>query len=445
MLVSISATHKNTPFETLEKLSSSNAGLSRSLADAHDTIRGVVVVSTCNRFEAYFDLVEEDEWASPVPAVGGAIEELAKHSGLDAREMRDSLEFAHGTAVARHLFSVASGLESVALGEDEIAGQVRRSIETSRVEGTTSSDLERLFQRATEASREVRNASQVSQAGRSIVRLALQLAASRIADWSATRVLLVGTGRYAAASLASMRDLGVQDVRLYSISGRGKQFALSHDLVLVDDDGFDYEVATADVIVTCTTTSGFALDAATVLRGRERAAKTSDGSTAARQVLIDLGLPRNIHPDVAELTGIELLDLETIRVHAPIDELSTLAQAHDIVSAAANRFATNSKAHDVSPAVVAVRTYIADLVDEEISRLKSLGKLDTAGEKALLHLGGILKHRLTSQGQALAASGDGQRFVDGVESVLGITVQHERAEPQYSDLHVRREQSGRHR
>jgi len=111
VLVSISATHKNTSFETLEKLSASNAGLSRSLADAHDTIRGVVIVSTCNRFEAYFDLVEEDDWASPVPAVGGAIDQLAKHAGLGAREMRDSVEFAHGTAVAQHLFSVASALD----------------------------------------------------------------------------------------------------------------------------------------------------------------------------------------------------------------------------------------------------------------------------------------------------------------------------------------------
>lgn len=426
MLVSISATHKNTSFETLEKLAASNAGLSRSLADAHDTIRGVVIVSTCNRFEAYFDLVEEDEWASPVPAVGGAIDQLAKHAGLGAREMRDSVEFAHGTAVAQHLFSVASGLESVALGEDEIAGQVRRSIETSRVEGTASSDLERLFQRATEASREVRNAAQVSQAGRSIVRLALQLASSRVSDWSATRVLLVGTGRYAAASLAAMRDLGVRDVRLYSISGRGRQFALTHDLSLIEEEGFASAVAVSDVIVTCTTASAFALDARMIERGREVAAKAAHENIPARQILIDLGLPRNIDPDVGALPGIELLDLETIRIHAPIDELSTLAYAHEIVRAAANRFATNSKAHDVSPAVVAVRAYIADIVDDEISRLKNLGKLDIAGERALLHLGGILKHRLTSQGQALAASGDGQRFVAGVESVLGITIRHVR-------------------
>ncbi|MDP3207847.1 MAG: glutamyl-tRNA reductase, partial [Rhodoglobus sp.] len=232
MLVSLSATHKNTPFETLESLSTVSDDIIRSVAAAHDTIRGAVIVATCNRFEAYLDVGEDDEWASPIPAISATIDHIAARAGSPSRDLRESLEFAHGNDVAHHLFSVASGLESVALGEDEIAGQVQRSISASRANGTTTSELERLFRRATEASREVRNSSSLSLAGRSIVRLALQLASSRVTDWARARILLVGTGRFAAASLSAMRELGAHDVRVFSVSGRGRRFANGHGLPL---------------------------------------------------------------------------------------------------------------------------------------------------------------------------------------------------------------------
>ncbi|MCQ6512774.1 hypothetical protein NPN18_23680, partial [Vibrio parahaemolyticus] len=85
----------------------------------------------------------------------------------------------------------------------EIAGQVRRALTESRQLGTTSAELERLFQRASEAQRGVKNHTAIGRAGRSLVRLGLELADSRIADWSTLRVLLVGTGAYAAATVAA--------------------------------------------------------------------------------------------------------------------------------------------------------------------------------------------------------------------------------------------------
>ena len=96
-----------------------------------------------------------------------------------------TFDFVHGNAVAGHLFSVASGLESVVVGEGEIAGQVRRSLERARTEGTTTPELERLFQRASQTSRRVKNETGIGSEGRSLVRLALDLAESRITDWAA--------------------------------------------------------------------------------------------------------------------------------------------------------------------------------------------------------------------------------------------------------------------
>ena len=163
-------------------------------------------------------------------AVHEAIRAVGTVAGLEADELRTTFGFVHGNAVAGHLFAVASGLESVVVGEGEIAGQVRRSLERARAEGTTTPELERLFQRASQTSRRVKNETGIGGEGRSLVRLALDLAESRITDWAATRVLLVGTGRFAGASLAALRDRGVADVRVYSPSGRGTRFAANHGI-----------------------------------------------------------------------------------------------------------------------------------------------------------------------------------------------------------------------
>ncbi|MFM9745595.1 glutamyl-tRNA reductase, partial [Streptomyces brasiliscabiei] len=90
--------------------------------------------------------------------------------------------------VAQHLFSVASGLDSIAVGEDEISGQVGRALEAARRSGVTTGALEHLFQRATETSRAVKNSTRLGESGRSLVRLAVELAGSRVGAWEDARV-----------------------------------------------------------------------------------------------------------------------------------------------------------------------------------------------------------------------------------------------------------------
>ena len=109
-------------------------------------------------------------------AVHEAIRAVGTVAGLEPDELRTTFGFVHGNAVAGHLFAVASGLESVVVGEGEIAGQVRRSLERARTEGTTTPELERLFQRASQTSRRVKNETGIGGEGRSLVRLALDLA-----------------------------------------------------------------------------------------------------------------------------------------------------------------------------------------------------------------------------------------------------------------------------
>lgn len=411
VLVCLSANHRATPFDALERLSSVGEDLRAGVPLAHESIGGAVVLATCNRFEAYLDVDVQDD-VSPESAVDAALSEISRTSGIGFRELHDSIDVTVGNRVAHHLFAVASGLESVVVGEDEIAGQVRRAYDDARSSGMTTRSLEHLFDRASETSRAVKNSTQLGESGRSLVRLALELASSRITDWTAARVLLVGTGRYAAAALASLRVRGAGDIRVLSGSGRGATFAARHGLVAVDPTAADGDLAQADVIVTCTTRE--ALDAARLSAARERSAAATD-----HVLIIDLGMPRNVAPDVQNLAGVELLDLDTIRIHAPIDEIASLADARALVSAAATRHASVRRVHDVAPAVLAARGWVQQLLDAEITRLPTRdGAPAPETERALRHFAGVIMHHLVARGHTLAASGEGDRWSRAIDTVF---------------------------
>ncbi|TFD83171.1 glutamyl-tRNA reductase [Cryobacterium lactosi] len=443
MLICLSANHKNSSFDVLEKLSVGADAAAGGMLTGHDALNGAVVVATCNRFEAYLDL-DEPFGVSPLPAVYAAIDAVSASTGVSAALLRDTLDLVHGNGVAEHLFAVTSGLESVVVGEGEIAGQVRRSLEEARAAGTTSPELERLFQRASQTSRGVKNRTGIGAAGRSLVRLALELAESRVTDWAHTRVLLVGTGRYAGASLAALRDLGVTDVRVYSPSGRAVKFATAHDIGAVPTDAAELatETALADLILTCTTVEHHVIDAGILTAGRAlmaakhaaevpplmagpdavRSCPVGTEPEAARQLIIDLGLPRNVDPDVSDVPGVELLDLETIRIHAPLEQLNATSEARKLVGRAAKKFSAVAEEQSLAPAVVALRSHVFDILDGEIERARKRGDSSEATESALRHLAGVLLHTPMVRSRELARAGDQDAFLGGLGALFGIEI-----------------------
>ncbi|HZK59876.1 MAG TPA: glutamyl-tRNA reductase [Cryobacterium sp.] len=441
MLICLSASHKNSSFDVLEKLSVGASGTAGVMLERHDALAGAVIVATCNRFEVYLDL-DQPFGVSPLPAVYAAIEAVSASTGVPADTLRDTLDLVHGNSVAEHLFAVTSGLESVVVGEGEIAGQVRRSLEQARQDSTTSPELERLFQRASQTSRGVKNRTGIGAAGRSLVRLSLELAESRVSDWAEIRVLLVGTGRYAGASLAALRELGAENVRVYSPSGRALKFATSHGIDAVPELRFAQEAARADLIVTCTTVEHHVIDAALLGSGRALLAgedtapvaelrpaadaespDAADAADAPRQLIIDLGLPRNVDPDVTLVPGVELLDLETIRIHAPLEELNATSEARELVGKAARKFTAVAEEQSLAPAVVALRTHVFDILDAEIERARVRGDSSEKTEAALRHLAGVLLHAPMVRSRELARAGEQEAYLRGLDALFGIRVE----------------------
>ena len=415
MLLCFSSSHRTAEFDLLERLERHAPAVTAALAEHSELVSGSVVLTTCNRFEAYLDIDEPLPAARAVSAEA-VIDAVSAAAGIDADVLRASSAVYCDDAVAEHLFSVSSGLESVVVGEGEIAGQVRRALQEARTAGTVTGDLERVFQVASRTSRGIKNQTGIMTAGRSMVRLALELAESRITDWTQVRVLLVGTGKYAGASLAALRDHGVSDVRVFSPTGRAAKFALSHDVTPVQADGLLDELAGADLVVTCTAVTDHV-----ITRDLLAEALGLPGA-AGRRLVIDLGLPRNVEPAVAELTGVELLNLETISIHAPVEELNAAADARELVDAAAAEFAARTSEQAVTPALVALRSHVFAVLDAEIARARSRGDSSEQTEAALRHLAGVLLHTPSVRARELARQGDAQAFVDATSALFGLEV-----------------------
>ncbi|WP_347755278.1 glutamyl-tRNA reductase [Agrococcus sp. ProA11] len=467
MLICLTASHKNADFTALEALSTADAAQLPTAFAAHPAVDGAVVVSTCNRFEVYLD----------VHAAGDAQEaaDIARSAAAAALgpHQPEALEPLAELRAAEHLFSVAAGLESVVIGEGEIAGQVRRALASAQQAGTTSPHLERLFQRASETQRGIKNRTGISEAGRSIVRLALDLASARV-DFTDTRVLLVGTGRFAGVSLAELRRRGASHIEVWSPSGRGDGFARSHAIGHVDGREAALAAASADVIVTCTSADRFVVDAALLNAGRMQLAathafpgadsgpgcpvhadaastRTAHASTArsaaetpadcpvdagsfetaarcpvehgrAAQLVIDMGLPRNVDPDVGGVHGVQLLDLETIRLHAPLEHLTATDHARDLVQKAARRFERGTAEHEVGPAIAALRQHVEAAMEAELDRVAKRGSEAErrAAEQALRHFAGVLLHQPTVRARELAAEGRHDDFLSAIDALYGI-------------------------
>jgi glutamyl-tRNA reductase len=395
VLLCLTANHRNASFDLLEKLSLAAPDAVAGLVDATDVVRGAVLLATCNRFEAYLEIAE----GSAIPATDAVVDIMSRVSDVPTSELRDAVTVLTRDEVVTHLFAVTSGLESVVVGEDEIAGQVGRALQRAREDGTTSGDLEQLFQRATQTSRGVKTRTSVGVAGRSLVRLALELASSRVPDWSLARVLIVGTGQYAATTVTALRDRGATMLSVFSPSGRGDAFGAKYGLTVERD--LAGAMLGADVILTCTTSTVIGTSA---IIGTER------------RLVIDLGMPRNVDPAIVSLPGIELLDLETISLHAPVEELTATADARELVSDAAARYSAERR---IEPAIVALRGHIFELLENEIERANKRGASPET-EAALRHLASVLLHTPSVLARQAALEGDGQKFVDGLEAVFGV-------------------------
>ncbi len=411
VLLSLSASHRDLDLATLERLSVGTDGVARAVVTAGDPVTGAVVLATCNRFEVYLDVDEAEELSEAVDRV---IATVGSVSDASEDEVRGALHLRTGADVPRHLFAVAAGLDSMVVGEREIAGQVRRAFALAQNHAVTTRDLERLFANAARTSRTVEAHAGLGALGRSVVGVALDLAERYLDPWVTVRVLLIGTGSYAGVSLAALRARGCRDVEVYSVTGRAEEFALTRDVRVAPEAGLTAALAAADLVVACSGSLTPVLDSAALGVPRSRAAG------ARPLVVVDLSLQRDVAPDVGERPDVVLIDLDDVRAAAPSVRDEQLARASAIVDTAAEHFEGALAERAIDHAVVALREHVQAAVEAEIARLPRDPVSPQVVERSLRRLAATLLHTPSVRARDAARAGLVEDYLMALRLLHGI-------------------------
>ncbi|MFB6841687.1 glutamyl-tRNA reductase [Streptomyces sp. NPDC056361] len=410
MLV-LGISHASAPLDLLERLAGTDRPAEDLVSDATsvDGIDAAVVVSTCNRLEIY----AETRGGPSGPGDLGDLGELfAQHTGVDREEIAPHLYSHHADGAVRHLFAVASGLESVVVGEDQILGQVKLGLERSQRLDRTGRVLAKAVQTALRVGKRARNETGLNEAGRSLATAGLGFFERQVGSLHGKTALVIGAGAFAGVVVAALRRSGLDRVHVANRTPDKAQRLAD----TTGGAGYGLEdvprlLTEVDVVVGATAATGHLVTARQV----EEALAARDGREL---FLLDLSLPHNIAPGAAELPGVTFVDLRRIAEEGQEDEISaaSVQAAHELIDAEVEQFRTGLRLAGAKPVLTALRTAATEAAEAELDRLaRRLEGLDGAARqeigRSVRRIVDKALHQPTVLVRELAADPDGARHI----------------------------------
>lgn len=402
-LVLLGTDYREVPLEDLDRLSQAKEAIEANLLANNGTISGAITLSTCNRFELYIDC-ESSADASKL-----AIETISAEANLSLAYCAQVFKVVSDATAAQHLFSVTAGLESMVVGEEEIAGQVKRSFTAAQATGQASTALVQAFQKAAEVAKKVTTETGLGSAGRSTITVALDYLESRHGSHAGRRALLIGTGAHARVVVAALKRSGIEEISVFSPSGRAQDFALSRGLTSVEPGELASAIGSADLLISC---SGNAGDLLT---------KANLADTTKPLMVIDVSLSRDVSPEVQSLPNVDFVNLEVIKHHAPVEHGDAILAAQNIVGEGVEAFEREKHERNLGPFVAAIRGKIALWIDEEVERITKRDG-ESAGQAARATLTAStnqMLHEPIVKAKSLAATGDEDDYRKALLALFG--------------------------
>lgn len=391
---------------------------------ATEHIGEAVVLSTCNRLEVY---AAADRFHGALAAVGDALHEL---TGLELTEITDHLYVHYEAAAVAHVFTLAAGLDSMAVGEQQILGQVRAALREAQDAGTAGAELVPLLQQALRVGKRAHAETDLNLVGRGLVEAALSHAADRLGPLSGARALVVGAGSMSGLAVATLRRHRIGALGVTSrTADRAARVAATAGGTAYPMAELDRALAEADVVLCCAGAAGYLV--------HEFDAKAALAARNGRpQVYLDLALPRDVDPRVADLDGAWLIDLEVVgRRLADADAEAAAVEGHSGIVADARSLVheevrgyleERAAASDVGPTVVALRGMAASVVEVELGRLRSrlAGRTEAAVvaelEQTVHRVVEKLLHTPTVRVKQLATEPDGALYTQALRELFGL-------------------------
>ena len=403
--------------EVLEGVTVPSHDLEKYLQRLATHAGGGVILSTCNRMEIYS--VTEDV-AIGINQLKEYIETTLKSSR--ATNIDQYIYTLNGDAVAEHLFSVAAGLDSIALGESEIIGQVTKALQAAGEAGTIDPSLSRMFHAALRTSRRIRKETDLGRNRISISSLGVKELQNIVGDLSGLHVLLVGAGETGRLTANALRRYGADEIVVSSRSfERGSVLAEELGSSQVTFEKIPETLVGCDMLITCTASADPIITVETIR-------SVMDERPGRPLNILDVGMPRDVDPTVAEVPGVTLISLSELQLKSRENwtlRESASAQARELINDGISRFKERLTGIDSEPVVRSLGARTERMRREEVEQtLARMGGLTDQQAQLLEKMTRSLVRRILADPINFLRSEEAQA-AESVQKVFALLEQDE--------------------
>lgn len=359
----VGMSHRSAPVALLERLSM-DANVQHGAATAlikQPSLSEAMIISTCNRLEVY---TVTNAFHSGVEDVMRVLSEV---SGVDVADLRRYLYVRYSGAAAEHIFTVASGLDSMVVGEQQIIGQVRTAYVDAAERGTVGPNLHSLAQAALRTGKRVHSETGIDDSGASMVTVALEQAMElmRVDDLRGKTALVLGAGAMSSLAATHLGKNGIDSLVLANRTrDRAERLAEHSREAGVPAEVVDFSdrasvLSRVDLVVSATASDEFTI---------------TPSDIPGPLVLADLSLPRDVDDAVTEIEGVRLVNIESLHETmrgSDTEDSRALRRAEDIVAEEVATFGSQQRVREVAPAVTRLRRNAAEISGQELQRLRT--------------------------------------------------------------------------
>jgi glutamyl-tRNA reductase len=375
-LIAIGINHRTAPVHVRERLSVAESKLPELIASltAMPGVDGSAIVSTCNRVELFLSAADED-------VIESVVNWLSERAGAERGDLEKHLYILRHGDVVKHLFRVASGLDSMILGEPQIHGQVRAAFMASQTCGALDPLLTQLFEQTMRVAKRVRTDTGIGEHAVSVPYAAIELAKKIFGELKGLQALLLGAGEIGELTAEHLAGSGVRQIfvanRAYE---RGLQLAERFGGEAIQFGAIEPFLATCDIVIASTTAPHYVIEKGQV----ERALGTRKRKNL---FLIDLSVPRNIDPQISNVEGAYLYNIDDLQLVADSNRerrMKKAQQAEDIVAREVDGFRRRLAMQDAVPTIVELQQRLEEIRAAELEKcLRRVGPMTPEQREAI--------------------------------------------------------------
>ncbi|AVT58724.1 glutamyl-tRNA reductase [Pectobacterium versatile] len=406
-LLALGINHKTAPVSLRERVvfSPDKLGVALDSLLQQPLVQGGVVLSTCNRTELYLSVDEQENQREQL------IRWLCEYHQLRPEEVNGSLYWHQDNAAVSHLMRVASGLDSLVLGEPQILGQVKKAFAESQRGHSLSSELERLFQKSFTVAKRVRTETDIGASAVSVAFAACTLARQIFESLSDVTVLLVGAGETIELVARYLREHKVQKMVIANRTReRAQALATEVGAEVITLAELDEQLVHADIVISSTAST-------LPIIGKGMMERTLKARRNQPMLMVDIAVPRDIEPEVGKLPNVYLYsvdDLHAIIQHNLAQRKAAAVQAESIVQQESSDFMAWLRAQS---AVETIRDYRAqadelraEMTAKALAAIQQGNDVEAVIQELTHRLTNRLIHAPTKSLQQAARDGDQHRL-----------------------------------